>query len=61
MNRLLFGPLKYNTGFFPVDITIREFFVLIPLVFLIIFFGLFPTIFFEKFEFGFLTLFEHLL
>lgn len=50
MNRILYGPLKYNPTFFPIDITIREFLILVILLTFVVFFGLFPEMFFANVE-----------
>jgi NADH:ubiquinone oxidoreductase subunit 4 (subunit M) len=59
LNRLSFGFLK--TVYFKTfqDISRREFWILIPLVFLVLCMGLFPNYFLKELHFSVSTLLEH--
>jgi NADH:ubiquinone oxidoreductase subunit 4 (subunit M) len=59
MNRILFGPIKYNAGFFPEDITSREFILLTLLLIFVVCFGVFPEMFFSNVELTVAMIFEH--
>lgn len=51
MNRVLFGPVKLNKTFMAVDLTYKEVFMFLPFIFFVFFFGIYPNIFIEKYEF----------
>lgn len=49
-NRLVFGQIRFYSLQKFVDITRREFFILLPLVFLVFFMGIYPVIFLDTFN-----------
>jgi proton-translocating NADH-quinone oxidoreductase chain M len=51
MNRVLFGPVKLNKTFMAFDLTYKEIFMFLPFIFFVFFFGFYPNIFIEKYEF----------
>jgi NADH-quinone oxidoreductase subunit M len=53
MNRILFGPIKFNKSKLANDLTLREFYVLFPLISFVLFFGIFPDLFFAKYDISF--------
>jgi NADH-quinone oxidoreductase subunit M len=46
-NRLIFGHIRFYSLQYFVDLNRREFFVLLPLVFLVFFMGIYPMCFLE--------------
>lgn len=51
MNRVLFGAVRYNKTFIAFDLTSKEICMFLPFVFFVFFFGIYPNIFIEKYEF----------
>jgi NADH-quinone oxidoreductase subunit M len=49
-NRLIFGQIRFYALQSFVDLTRREFFILLPLIFLVFYMGIYPLIFLETFE-----------
>ena len=51
MNRILFGPVRFNKSFVAFDLTLKEVSMFLPFIFFVFFFGLYPNIFIEQYEF----------
>jgi NADH-quinone oxidoreductase subunit M len=49
-NRLVFGQIRFYSLQQFVDLTRREFFLLLPLIFLVFFMGIYPIIFLNTFN-----------
>ncbi len=59
LNRISFGLIKLNYFNLFQDVSRREFYVLLPLTFLILWMGLFPNYFLSELHFSVSTLLEH--
>lgn len=60
LNRISFGTLKIHYYFFFQDLSRREFWLLFPLLLLILWMGLYPASFISEIHFSTLNLLEHL-